>query len=283
LKLFTLIRYITILSRAGKSIIFRNYGFLDFDKGFTAELLNDLKVKSQSEREIKMTIINKSKYFSTQTDEYIIIVCTDLEDEDVVIKAKIHAIKTKVNAKINELLFEFSRKIDDILLPPIKVAVLGLPGSCKEELIQLICGEQVNLEYQPTINVDISNYDDAKIGVNRTIMLWDFAGQSNLRALWANLVDRTDIVLLVFDSSYESLNPIKDIIRDILEKHFKDKLFIGIANKQDLPNRLSPAFCARILSEVRKDPPIQVYGMVTNNPVYREKIHAILRDAINNV
>ncbi|MFX1503657.1 MAG: ADP-ribosylation factor-like protein [Promethearchaeota archaeon] len=281
-----MIRYITILSRTGKSIIFRDYGFSDFDKGFTAELLNDLKVKSQSEREIKMTIINTFKYFSTQTDEYIIIVCTDLEDEDVIIKAKIHAIKTKcnkVNDEIKELFFEFGRKIDDILLPPIKVAVLGLGGSGKEELIQLICGEQVNLEYQPTINVDISNYDGTEIGVNRPIMLWDFAGQSNYRALWSSLLDRTDIVLLVLDSSYESLTFTKGIIRDILEKHFKDKLIIGIATKQDLPNRLTPKFCERILSEVRKDPPIQVYGMVTNDPNYREKIHAILRDAIGKV
>jgi GTPase SAR1 family protein len=131
--------------------------------------------------------------------------------------------------------------------------------------------------------VDITNYDGAELGVNRTIMLWDFAGQSNYRTLWKSLLASTDIVLLVLDSSYESLKPTKEIINDILERHYKDTLVIGIANKQDLPNRLTPKFCERILSEIKRDPPIQVYGMIAINSIYQKKIHAILSDAINKV
>lgn len=281
-----MIRYINILTQAGKSVLFRNYGSSDVDKGLTKEILNIFKVASQNESEITINITDEFKYFSATIGEYIIIVCTDLEDDNTIIKSKIHAIKTKCKKIISEnydLIRDFGQNLDDIILPPIKVAIIGLGGTGKRELIQLICGEQVNLEYQPTINVDLSNFDGTEIGVNRTIMLWDFAGQSNYRALWASLLDRTDILLLVLDSSYESLNPTKDILRDILEKNFKDKLIIGIANKQDLPNRLTPKFCERILSEVRKDPPIPVYGMVTSDPAYREKIHAILRDAIRKL
>ncbi|NHJ19548.1 MAG: GTP-binding protein [Candidatus Lokiarchaeota archaeon] len=284
--MFNLIRYINFLTQAGKSVLFRNYGSSDIDKGLTKEILNIFKVASQNESEITINITDEFKYFSATIGEYIIIVCTDLEDENAIIKSKIHALKTKFNKIISknyELIHEFEQNLDDIILPPIKVAIVGLGGTGKEELIQLICGEQVNLEYQPTINVDLSNFDGTEIGVNRTIMLWDFPGQSNYRALWASLLDRTDIVLLVLDSSYESLNPTKDILRDILEKNFKDKLIIGIANKQDLPHRLTPKFCERMLSEVRKGPPIPVYGMVSSDPAYREKIHAILRDAIRKL
>jgi len=80
-----------------------------------------------------------------------------------------------------------------------------------------------------------------------------------------------------------TINCSKDIIRDILDKYYKDILVIGIANKQDMPNRLTPNFIERFLSETGIDPPIQVHGMVATNPDYREKIHAILRDAINRV
>ena len=80
-----------------------------------------------------------------------------------------------------------------------------------------------------------------------------------------------------------TINCSKDIIRDILDKHYKDILVIGIANKQDMPNRLTPNFIERFLSETGIDPPIQVHGMVATNPDYREIIHAILRDAINKI
>jgi hypothetical protein len=60
-------------------------------------------------------------------------------------------------------------------------------------------------------------------------------------------------------------------------------LVIGIANKQDMPNRLTPQFCERILSEAEREPSIKIHGMVAINPVYREKILAILREAINKI
>ena len=87
----------------------------------------------------------------------------------------------------------------------------------------------------------------------------------------------------MFDSSYENVNECKEIIHDILDKYYKDSLIIGIANKQDLPNRLTPEFCEKLLSEADRHPPIKVHGMIAINSVYREKIHAILRDAISHL
>ncbi|MFX0010362.1 MAG: ADP-ribosylation factor-like protein [Candidatus Hermodarchaeota archaeon] len=292
-----MIQYINILTRDGKSLLFRNYGSSDIDRDLLAGFLSAFSgfMKEISQSDIKSTATDEFKYFYTIIDDIIIVVCSDLTDDDAVINTKITSIRVKFIEEYGSLLksgewsgnrtlfLGFERELDDVILEPIKVSIIGLGGVGKTTLVRLISGEVINLEYQPTINVDISNYDGAEIGVNRTIMLWDFAGQSNYRTLWASLLDRTDIVLLVLDSSYESLNPTKDIIRDILERPFKDTLVIGIANKQDLPNRLTPKFCERILSDVKRDPPITVHGMEAINPNYREKIHAILRDAISKV
>ncbi len=292
-----LIQYINILTRDGKSLLFRNYGNSDVDRDLLAGFLSAFSgfMKEISQSDIKSTATDEFKYFYTIIDKIIIVVCTDLEDDDAAVNTKITTIRVKFMEKYggifksgewsgNRSIFtEFESEIDDVTLGSIKVSIIGLGGVGKTTLLHLICGADINLEYQPTINVDITNYDGTEIGVNRSIVLWDFAGQSNFRNLWKSLLDSTDIALLVLDSTFESLNPTKDIIRDILDKHYKDVLVIGIANKQDMPNRLTPKFCEKILSKAERDPPIQVHGMVAINPDYREKILAILRDAINKV
>ncbi|TFF92942.1 MAG: hypothetical protein EU543_04725, partial [Promethearchaeota archaeon] len=133
----------------------------------------------------------------------------------------------------------------------------------------------------PTVNADISSYDGDGIKTNRNVIFWDFAGQSQFRSLWKNLLEGTDITLLVTDSTFENVNSTKTIIQDLLDKYFKDIHVIGIANKQDLSNRLTPEFCEKILSEGGRE--IITHGMIAINENYREKIHAILNDAIDKI
>ncbi|MHA1931490.1 MAG: ADP-ribosylation factor-like protein, partial [Promethearchaeota archaeon] len=101
------------------------------------------------------------------------------------------------------------------------------------------------------------------------------------RSLWKSLLEGTDITILVTDSTFENINGSKEIIHDILDKFFQDKLVIGIANKQDLPNRLTPEFCERILSSEKRV--IKTHGMIATEPMYREKILAILKEAIKKI
>ena len=292
-----MIQYINILTREGKSLLFRNYGSSDVDRELLEGFLSgfsDFK-KEGNQSDIKSTTTNEFKYHYTIIDNFIIVVCTDLEDDEATINSKITTIRVKFTEKFGELLSSgqwtgnrsiftgFQREIDHIILGAIKVSLIGMGGCGKNDLIRLICGKDIDLEYIPTINVDITTFNGTEIGVNRSIVLWDFAGQSNLRALWPSLLDNTDIALLVLDSTYENVSRSKDILRDILDKIHKDILIIGIANKQDMPNRLTPQFCERILAETGRNPPIQVHGMVATNPAYRERIHAILRDAINEI
>ena len=292
-----MIQYINLLTRDGKSLLFRNYGTSDVDRDLLAGFLSAFSgfIKEISQSDIRSTATDEFKYFYTIIDEIIIVVCADLDEDDAVINSKITAIRAMFIEKYGEIIrkgtwtgnraifADFERVIDDTILGAIKVSIIGDPGVGKTTLVHLICGEEIDLEYVPTINADITSFDGEDLGIHRSLVFWDLAGQKSYRSLWKSLLDSTDIALLVLDSSFENVNHSKEIMREVLDKYYKNVVVIGIANKQDLPNRLTPEFCQRILSEAERNPPIKVYGMIAINSDYKEAIFAILRDAIAKI
>ncbi|MFX0082451.1 MAG: Rab family GTPase [Candidatus Hodarchaeota archaeon] len=288
-----MIQYVNILTKDGKSLLFRNYGTSEVDRDLLAGFLSAFSgfMKEISQSDIKSTQTEDFKYFYTIIDTIIIVVCTDLEDEDATVNSKILSVRTRFIDKYGKMLengswagnrtifYEFEKELDNLILGAIKISILGFGGVGKTTLTRLICGQDVDLEYVPTITADIASYEGDEF--ERSITLWDFAGQGQFRSLWKSLLAGTDMVLLVTDSTFENINPTKDIIHDLLDKFYPDKLVIGIANKQDLPNRLTPEFCERILSSENRI--IKTHGMIAIEPMYREKILAILKEAINEI
>ncbi len=286
-----MIEYVNILTVEGKSLVFREYGDAEIDQDLLAGFLSAFSgfMKELSRSEIKSTATEANQYFYTICQNVIVVICAGLNDVLEEIKEKVDVLSRKfvdmyahvINQNWNgerTVFAEFAKVIDEVILGPIKVSIIGYGGVGKTSLLKLICGKEVNLEYIPTITADIANYNSflEPKDANRSVVFWDFAGQLQFSALWQSLLRGTKLALLVTDSTYQNVTESRKIITDLVKRYYENVPVLAIANKQDLQNRLTPELVEKLLG-------IPTVGMISIDKEYRAKIHEVLRKEIYKI
>ncbi len=280
-----MILHVNFLTTTGKSLLFREYGAAKVDHDLLAGFLSAFSgfMKEISQSEIKSTVTGNSKYYYSIKQDLIVVVCSEINDSEEEIHTKIGQLIESFVAKFGDKFSEkewdgerkkfatFLREVDKIVLGPIKISIIGFGGVGKTTLLGLIVGDEVNLEYIPTITADIADYDGFG---HRDVVFWDFAGQIQFTNLWESLLKGTRIVLLVTNSTYNNVTESKSIISRLIKKYYPNALVIAIANMQDLDGRLSPKFVEKILE-------VETHGLVSIDPNCRTKIHGILKEKID--
>ena len=135
----------------------------------------------------------------------------------------------------------------------VKTALMGYPGVGKSTIIKLLSGkseQELQQPYDPTIGIDFGTVD---LMEGLKVSLWDLGGQSHFRVLWDSFLQGTGLICLVTDSSPENVAKSKEIVDKY--KKFNGAKLIALANKQDLPNSMSP-------KEIEKALGITTIGMV---------------------
>ena len=144
----------------------------------------------------------------------------------------------------------------------IKLTLAGYGAVGKTTIFKLLKGVAAPAAYFPTIGANVDR-EDILIR-NARIRVWDLAGQEQYHRTWPIFLRNSKLVLLVTDSSRTNVERSKNLMN--LVKTIEPKAtIVGIANKQDLPNRLSPQEIESILG-------VKSYGLVAIDTAYRDKI-----------
>ncbi|KAK9709747.1 ADP-ribosylation factor family [Popillia japonica] len=130
------------------------------------------------------------------------------------------------------LLKRFSKKTQ------IKIIMVGLDSAGKTTILYRLKIGRVATTI-PTIGFNIETLEYKNI----CFVVWDVGGQEKIRRLWRHYFDETKGIIFVIDSNdRDRIAEAERELQNILEECQLEKAVLLIfANKQDLPNAMSPA------------------------------------------
>ncbi|KAI5286392.1 ADP-ribosylation factor, Arf Arf6 [Ascosphaera aggregata] len=119
----------------------------------------------------------------------------------------------------------------------MRILMLGLDAAGKTTILYRLKLNQ-DVTTIPTVgfNVESVTYKNVKFNV------WDVGGQDKIRPLWRHYFSGTQGLIFVIDSSDRARihEARQELHRIILDREMKDALLLVFANKQDLPDSMSP-------------------------------------------
>eukprot|EP00913_Durusdinium_trenchii_P010716 g10054.t1 len=120
----------------------------------------------------------------------------------------------------------------------MKILMLGLDAAGKTTILyRLKLGEVVTTIPTVGFNVEMVEYKN----INFTV--WDVGGQDKIRRLWRHYFQGTNALIYVVDSSdRDRISDAKEELEKMLqEQEMENAALLVLANKQDLPNAMTPA------------------------------------------
>ncbi|GKT23306.1 ADP-ribosylation factor 2 [Aduncisulcus paluster] len=141
-----------------------------------------------------------------------------------------------------------------------RIVMVGLDAAGKTTILyKLKLGDIVTTI--PTIGFNVETVEYRKI--NFTV--WDVGGQHKIRPLWRHYYQGANAIIYVVDSNDRDPERLEEareeLHRMLAEEDLREACLLVFANKQDLPNALSPEDLAKHL---------QIYEIRGERPVYMQ-------------
>lgn len=145
-----------------------------------------------------------------------------------------------------------------------KICFIGEQSVGKSSLLSLLQGREVQEERVPTVGLEVED----SILSGKKCSIWDLGGQKRFKFMWQDFLKGAGLAVIVCDSTEKNVKQTKEIYNRF-ERSLGTKI-IAIANKQDLPGRLSAQEVQKRLGGLK------TYGMSAIRPELRERMKEIL-------
>jgi len=145
-----------------------------------------------------------------------------------------------------------------------KICFIGEQSVGKSSLLSLLQGREVQKERVPTVGLEV---EDSVLN-GKKCSIWDLGGQKRFKFMWQDFLKGAGLAVIVCDSTEKNVKQTKEIYNRF-ERTLGTKI-IAIANKQDLPGRLSAQEVQKRLGGLK------TYGMSAIRPELRERMKEIL-------
>ena len=145
-----------------------------------------------------------------------------------------------------------------------KICFIGEQSVGKSSLLSLLQGREVQKERVPTVGLEV---EDSVLN-GKKCSIWDLGGQKRFKFMWQDFLKGAGLAVIVCDSTEKNVKQTKEIYNRF-ERTLGTKI-IAIANKQDLPDRLSAQEVQKRLGGLK------TYGMSAIRPELRERMKEIL-------
>ena len=150
-----------------------------------------------------------------------------------------------------------------------KICLIGEGNVGKSSLLSLLQGREVKKERIPTVGLEV---EDSLLN-GQICSVWDLGGQNRFKFMWQDFLRGAGLAVIVCDSTEKNVEKTKEIY-DRFERSLGTKI-IAIANKQDLPGRLSAQEVQKRLGGLK------TYGMSAIRPELQERMKEILEYEIS--
>ncbi|MEM2637540.1 MAG: ADP-ribosylation factor-like protein [Candidatus Korarchaeota archaeon] len=272
-----MIRGISIFDSNGEEKFSRHYAKSTLDRENMFRIL--FKMKNDFFNRIEHINIAKYKITVSSLENFTLFTLSDRCNVDEEIEGFVKGVIALINkyeleqiAADRKVARSFEDEVDKLVESvSVKITLIGSGGVGKTTIVKLLEESAIPIEYKPTMFADIKPLN-IKIGPF-AIALFAAAGQKAYRGTWDLVMQATDVVVVVTDSTEGNIDETRNEILPYAYSIAPYARYFAVANKQDLANAL-PA------SEVEARLGIPAYPSVAINPAYKDEILEIFSEIL---
>lgn len=270
-----MIQSIIIYDSEGNPVFGNEFGYMPLSPIIWRFSDSLREMMADGEYKIYSFSLNDLQVHYLSNPSYTMVSFSNLIDSAQIVTESLRRIWNSIQSLLENADIEGLQSVirDTLLEHTMKVSIFGLHGVGKTTISKMLLKKTLPLLPIPTIGAEIRQVPEGYLGQSRGIRIWDLGGQLRFKSLWPIYLRGSQLVLIVTDSTLESVLWSRKMIPEVRTWSGNAEL-LGIANKQDLSSALTRERIESILG-------IRTLGI--NALDVNSKEHSLLRTQISQL